>query len=305
MAKQTAIVDSKMQAIVDLTINGLDSEHSRRAYEKALSDFLIWHGQKGKPRLNKATIQDYRSHLQRGDFSASTINVRMSAIRKLATEAADNGLIDQQIANGIARVRGVKSSGVRAGNWLTKEDAQRLLNAPDTNTLKGKRDQAIIAVLLGAGLRRSECAALTMAHIQQREGRWAIVDIVGKRNKIRTVPIASWVKVAIDHWTGAAHIVEGAIFRGMNRHGQIINEQMSDQAIGDLVTDYGRQLGMSNLAAHDLRRSFAKLARKAGCPIEQLQLNLGHGSINTTKKYLGDDLDFDKAASDFVKLSIA
>ena len=103
------------------------------------------------------------------------------------------------LANGIKGVKGVRSEGIRYGNWLTKEQAQDLLNAPDMSTLKGKRDQALLAVLLGCGLRRQEAVNLRRDHIQQREARWVIVDLVGKRNKVRTVPMASWVKVALDN----------------------------------------------------------------------------------------------------------
>ena len=78
------------------------------------------------------------------------------------------------MANGITRVK-----GVRLGSWLSLRQAQSLLNAPDIATLKGLRDRAIIALLLGCSLRRSEVAALTMEHIQQRDGRWCIVDLFG------------------------------------------------------------------------------------------------------------------------------
>ena len=107
-----------------------------------------------------------------------SINVRITAVRKLAVEAADNGLLAPELAGGIARVKGVASKGVRLGNWLSVRQAQALLNAPDATTTKGLRDRAILAVLLGCGLRRSEVAALTVHHVQQRDGRWCIVDLV-------------------------------------------------------------------------------------------------------------------------------
>ncbi|MGD0773917.1 MAG: tyrosine-type recombinase/integrase [Candidatus Solibacter sp.] len=70
--------------------------------------------------------------------------------------------------------------------------AQTLLNTPDTSTTKGLRDRAILAVLLGCGLRRSEVAALTVGHVQQRDGRWCIVDLVGKQGRVRTIPMPTW-----------------------------------------------------------------------------------------------------------------
>lgn len=109
-----------------------------------------------------------------------SINIRITAVRKLAVEAADNGLLAPELASGIARITGVRSLGVRVGNWLSLQQAQALLNAPDIRTTKGLRDRAMFAVLLGCGLRRSEVAALTMKHIQMRDSRWCIVDLVGK-----------------------------------------------------------------------------------------------------------------------------
>jgi site-specific recombinase XerD len=111
-------------------------------------------------------------------------------------------LLAPELANGITRVKGVASKGVRLGNWLTAKQA--LLNAPDATTVKGLRDRAILAVLLGCGLRRSEVAALTFKHIQQRDGRWCVVDLVGKHGRVRTVPMPTWVKVAVDAWATPA-----------------------------------------------------------------------------------------------------
>jgi Phage integrase family len=72
----------------------------------------------------------------------------------------------------------VKKLGVRLGNWLTADQGQALWQAPDRDRIKGKRDRALLAVLLACGLRRHELAGLTVGHLQQREGHWAIVDLV-------------------------------------------------------------------------------------------------------------------------------
>jgi len=108
-------------------------------------------------------VSAWRVSLEERRLGSSSIIVRMSAIRKLAVEATDNGLLAPELAAGIQRVKSAKSIGVRAGNWLSLKQAQALLNAPDTSTTKGLRDRAIIAVLLGCGLRRSEVARLRSA----------------------------------------------------------------------------------------------------------------------------------------------
>jgi site-specific recombinase XerD len=114
----------------------------------------------------------WRVTLEARGLGSSSINVRITAVRKLAVEASDNGLLAPELAAGIARIKGVKAKGVRVGNWLSIRQAQELLNAPDVTTKRGLRDRAILAVLFGCGLRRSEVAALTCEHIQQRDGRW-------------------------------------------------------------------------------------------------------------------------------------
>jgi len=301
MNEQTALTTYQdPRAAIELVTNSLTSEHSKRAYAKALHDFLAWLETNRKPFV-KATIQEYKQSLT---GSPASINLKMSAIRKLATEAADNGLIEQAIAGGINRVAGVTSHGVRAGNWLTKQQAQNIILAPNVQTLKGLRDRAILAVMIGAGLRRSEVASLTFAHIQQRDSRWVIVDMIGKGNRVRSVPIPSWVKLAIDEWTRSADLSHGLVFQSIHKGGYIKHESLTPQAIGDVVKEYGPQIGKPELAAHDLRRSFAKLAHKGGSGLDQIQLSLGHASIKTTEKYLGVSQNLTDAPCDHLGIAL-
>ena len=300
----TTRAQTNIQPVIDLVLDGLTSDHSKRAYGKALTDFLAWHADQGRPPLSKALVQHYKVVLEESGLSPSTINLRLSAIRKLAREAADNGMIDQTLANGIKAVKGVKTAGVRSGNWLTKDQAQELLNAPDVETLKGLRDRAILAVLIGCGLRRSETAALTFDHVAQRDGRWVIVDLVGKGKRVRTVPMPSWAKAALDEWTEAAALTDGRIFRRVHKGGYVDGDQMSAQAVADVVTLYGGLCGYDDLAAHDLRRTFAKLAHKGGAGLDQIQLSLGHASIKTTERYLGIEQDLVEAPCDVLGLHL-
>ena len=137
----------------------------------------------------------YRSHLESRQLAPGTINLRLGAVRRLGYEAADCGLLSADLAAGIRRVKGVKKLGVRLGNWLTAEQGQRLWQVPDKERLKGKRDRALLALLLACGLRRHEAVALRLDHLQQREDHWAIVDLVGKRlapNSLSAVVGAAW-----------------------------------------------------------------------------------------------------------------
>jgi site-specific recombinase XerD len=174
----------------------------------ALDEFLGWFQQAPRPGFTKATVSAWRVSLEDRRLGSSSIIIRMSAIRKLAAEAADNGLLAPELAAGISRVKSAKTQGIRVGNWLSLRQAQALLSAPDITTVRGLRDRAILAVLLGCGLRRSEVAALTFSHLQQRDGRWCIVDLVGKHGRVRTAPMPTWVKVAIDAWTAEADVTQ-------------------------------------------------------------------------------------------------
>ena len=228
----------------------------------------------------------------------------MSAIRKLAAEAADNGLIAPDLAAGIARDKSAKSVGIRTGNWLSVRQAQSLLNAPDVSTLRGLRDRAILAVLLGCGLRRSEVGALMFAHIQQRDGRWCIVDLVGKHGRIRTTPMPNGVKVAIDSWTSNAGHTEGQLFRPVSRADRITGERLGDKAVWQMLRGYAVEIGIPEIAPHDLRRTCAKLCRAAGGELEQIQMLLGHASVQTTERYLGTKQDLVHAPNDAIKLRV-
>jgi site-specific recombinase XerD len=174
--------------------------------------------------------------------------VRITAVRKLAVEAADKGLLAPELAAGIARVKGAKSRGVRLGNWLSLRQAQALLNPPDTTTKKGLRERAMLANLLGCCLHRSEVAAITLAHIQQRDNRWCIIDLVGKHGRVRTIPMPTWVKGAIDSWTSAASLSEGPVLRRVNRSNQVRDAGMSEKVVWQLLQQYAAAVGVPGIA---------------------------------------------------------
>lgn len=288
-----------------MVLDGLPSEHSRRAYERALYDFFHWHREIGRPQLNKAVVQHYAAELRDAGMSPSSVNQRLSAIRKLALEAADNGAIDPQVASGIRAVKGARREGRRTGNWLSRDEAQSWLKAPDTYTMRGRRDRALVAVLIGCGLRRSEAADLTFRHVQQRDGRWVLVDLIGKRDKIRSVPMPNWAKAAIDEWSKASGVSEGIVFRAINKGDRVVGNGITPQAIYNIIASYAGALKKKGVAPHDLRRTFAKLAYKGGAAIDQIQLSLGHESIQTTEDYLGVEQDLTDAPCDHLGLRIS
>lgn len=194
----------ELDQVKALVLDSLDSEHSRRAYSRALDDFFAWHKDAGRPTLTKAVLQTWRARLIDQGLAASTINQRLTSVRRLVKEAADNGLVPDHLAVSVMQVEGVKAGGNRTGNWLTLDQARELFSVPDISTVRGARDKAILI--------------------------------------------------------------------------------------------------SSDISPHDLRRTFSKLARKAGAELEQIMLSLGHESVATTQKYLGVDLNFENAPSDRIKL---
>jgi site-specific recombinase XerD len=291
-------------ALIRIVLGSVDSTETIRAYKRALLDFKRWYIDHDHCLLNKALVQAYVLELKENGMNPGNINLRLIAIRKFAAEAADYDAVDPAIVSGILRIKGMRVEGRRLGNWLTKIQAQKLINSINTSTLRGKRDKAILTVLLSCGLRREEASILTFEHIQQRENRWVIVDLIGKRNSLRSIPMPDWCKASIDQWAECATISQGCVFRRIRRGDHLASDCMTAQAIYDVVTKYAGRLGLKDLAPHDCRRTFAKLAHKGGSPIEQIQYSLGHASIRTTEIYLWIEQNLTDAPCDHLGISI-
>ena len=267
--------------------NSLPSKESQRGYRHAIKEFITWYCSEPRLSFNTAVVTRYRIHLESGQLAPGTINGRLAAVRRLAYEAADNGLLSPDLAAGIRRVKGPKNISVRLSNWLTTDQSTALWQVPDPNTLKGKRDRALLGLLLGCGLRGKEAAELDVAHLQRREDQWAIVDLVGKARHVRTVPVADWAKSAIDSWLASAGLSEGRVFRCVCRAGKTWGDGVIERVVWHIVKDRAKKAAIDRLAPHDLRRTCARLCREAGGELDQIQFLLGHVSVETTERYLG------------------
>jgi site-specific recombinase XerD len=210
-------------------LDSVSSPITKRVYNMALDEFMGWFQQAPRTGFTKATVSAWRVSLEDRRLGSSSIIIRMSAIRKLAAEAADNGLLAPELAAGISRVKSAKTQGIRVGNWLSLRQAQVLLSAPDITTVRGLRDRA-------------------------------------------------------DRVTG---------------------EGLGEKVVWQLIKPYAEVAGVPGIAPHDLRRTCAKLCRAGGGDLEQIQLLLGHASIQTTERYLGTKQDLVHAANDAIKLRVA
>jgi site-specific recombinase XerD len=279
-------------------LNSLSSPRSRRNYKFAMEQFISWYCSEPRLALNRTVVLRFRLHLESLGLAAGTINQRLAAVRRLAYEAADSGLLSPELAAGIRRVKGVKQLGCRAGNWLNREQAQSLLEKADGLGLRNVRDVAMTAILFGCGLRRAELAALRKEDIQVRQGYWAIVDLVGKGNHVRTVPIPIWVKGAVDRWLAAVPVTTGRVFRAVSRHGTAWGNGISENVVWYVVKDCALRMELDHLAPHDLWRTCAKLCHVNGGELEQIQFLLGHASVLTTERYLGCKQNLEEPVKD-------
>ena len=290
-----ALTPAQLQ-LRQMVLDSVTSAHSRRAYAKGLD--MLFAFAASRP-LTRALLMEYRASME--DLAPSTVNVRLAAVRKMVTEAKRNGLLSQEEAASLTDVPNIRQKGTRLGNWLTKEQARELLAVPDRSTVKGKRDYAILALLVGCALRRRELASLTVEDIQMRENRWVIADLRGKGGRVRTVAVPLWVKHGINAWQAAGKVEGGPLLRSIAKGGKL-GGSLSDWAIWAVVTEAAKEIGVENFGAHDLRRTCAKLCRKAGGDLEQIKFLLGHSSIQTTERYLGSEQDIAVAVNDSIGL---
>src|ERR1700738_3089819 len=150
-----------------MVVDAVSSPHSKRNYARALDDLFQFCA--SQP-LSRSLLMEWRAGME--SLSPSTINVRLSAVRKMVGEARKNGMLAAEEAANLTEVPNISQKGTRLGNWLPREQAKELLAVPDRATLKGKRDYVILALLVGCALRRQELATLDIETIQLREGRW-------------------------------------------------------------------------------------------------------------------------------------
>lgn len=297
---QTRPQTSGFDQLRTTVLNSVTAANSKRNYALALDELSTFCKER-QQGISRTLILEFRAALQDRELSPSTINVKLSAIRKLVDEAKRAGFIDAEEASQMSDVPNIAQRGTRLGNWLTKEQARGLLAVPDRSTTKGKRDYAILALLVGCALRRRELASLTIEDIQMRENRWVIADLRGKGGRIRTVAIPVWVKQGINAWQVAAKIERGPLLRSLNKVGKV-GETLSDWAVWSVVTESAKEIGIERFGAHDLRRTCAKLCRKAGGDLEQIKFLLGHSSIQTTERYLGSEQEIAVAVNDSLGL---
>jgi len=277
---------------------------TRQQYRKALSRYLAT----GNLLTDMQALQAYAQNLP-----VSSRAFLKSAIR-LVTQDYVTAIQGQATGDNILSVLAVKeridalgkaievrtAKGQKAHTWLSQTQVKALLDTcgPDR---RGQRDRLALGLLVAAGLRRAEAVNLTFTDIVlQPIGKRlrTVLQVTGKGNKARVVPISDNLANALDRWSAIVG-GEGAILRSINQTGEV-GGMLSASAVFEITRAHGALMGKPDLAPHDLRRTFAQLGFEAGIPITQISVLLGHSSTTTTQRYLNLDLDLTTTASDFV-----
>ena len=295
----------RRRRLVQLVTDSVPSATSKRSYRMGLEQFFTWWEREASGKaFSRSLVQRYRAALDGRGLAPRTINLRLAPVRKLAEEAAAEHLLPHATVAEIRSIKGARVLGERTGNWLTKAQTEQLLGLPEKETLKGKRDAVLLWLFVTAGLRREELATLLIDQIQQRDGRWCLVDIVGKGGRVRTVAIPAKTKEVVDSWLAAIPFAGGLLLGKINKGGRFVGQGMTASSIYSHILAYAARLGIV-FHPHDLRRTYGKLAHKGGGRIEQIQLSYGHASLTTTERYLGIDQDLEDAPCDHLGIALA
>jgi integrase len=262
--------------------------------------------------VDPSILDGFRAwRLAAGD-APNTISARLAAIRTFLSICFRDGILtpDQARALDVTpyRVR-QKRDRKPVGRRLTIEEARALRAAVDTGTAKGKRDLAMLELMLFLGLRRDEVATLDLSDFRLDRGRlW--LHVTGKGNKTRRLKLPDNLRQTLQEWLTVACLSldeEGPCFRSVTRGDRVTTKPVDPGTIGRLVAQYGHLAGIApatgsnRLSPHDLRRTAARNAYDNGAPLLLVQAMLGHANLETTAHYIGAFDEDEKTAADYVQ----
>lgn len=273
-----------------------------------MEQFIIWYCSEPRLALNRTVVLRFRLYLESLGFASRTVNQRLAAVRRLAYEAADSGLLSPELAAGIRRVKGAKQLGARTGNWLTKIKRNYYWRRPPGGSSQCPRSRDDIRA------RRLDCAELSSPRLRWRICRsgkdigpswtWLAKAVMS----VRSLCLLGLSK-AIDRWRDLAKVAVGRIFRAVSRHGTPWGKGISENVIWYVVRRCAERTQLDHLAPHDLRRTCPKLCDVNGGELEHIQFLLGHVSVLTTERYLGCKQNLEEPVNDrfgclFVRASV-
>ena len=309
MTTQTAIIAQAQSASLDLkAIDRADLQPTTKAkYKREIENLM----RAGINPLDLDGLTAYADGLKssRKSFLKSALRLMSADFEQnLKGRATPENIA--QIQAGVYRLEAMRGAvkvkahkGTKAHTWLSQKQVSEITKLCG-NDLEGRRDWIVLGLLLGAGLRREELAALTFDALKQQPTRGGkmrdVLQVKGKGAKDRVIPIKPILAQHLREWKEA--VGGGLVARSLGM-GKKLGKSISTVAIFQIVRKYGGLIGLPELAPHDLRRTFAQLGYEAGVPITQVSVLLGHSNVATTQKYLNLALDLETTASDFIPLS--
>lgn len=267
----------------------LGNSQTRRSYENALKDFMAFTGiirPEEFREVTRAHIIAWRDELADRDLSGMTIRHRLAALSSLFEYLCEKNTVTHNPVKGVKRPAVESYEGKTPA--LGDHQARKLLEAPGRDSLKGKRDRAILATLLYHALRRDELCRLKVKDFKQERRGVPHIKISGKGGKTRYVPLHPAAGGLIhDYLEAAGHELEdnGALFRSTsNNRAQGSQKAITPDAVYKMVREYSEKLGFK-IGAHALRATAATNALDHQADIAKVQEWLGHANIATTRIY--------------------
>lgn len=280
------------------------SKKSKRIYENDAKALAKWmQGQELTPdAFTRSDAIDYRAHLEESCQKA-TAKRMLSVARRIFAEQVKSG---NRATNPFEGVKGFKVANETNHIALEKNQARELLGTIDQSSQIGKRDYALISLLLRTGIRRSECAALNIGDIHQEQGHTTATIRHGKGDKRRVVKVPVDVFRAIQEYIESSErqgeSSDSPLFTGFDRWGSTTGKRISDKLIERAVIHYGEAIGVPDLTPHGLRASFITLALEGGATLLQVQYAAGHEDPRTTERYQKRKVNLDDNAVDYIHL---
>jgi site-specific recombinase XerD len=225
-----------------------------------------------------------RNTLKQDGKSANTINLALSAVRGVMKACFHLKLITAEQMLLLKGITAVRSQRLPSGRSLNKRELSKLHRSCKLDqTTIGKRDYAVIALLLSTGIRRSEIIAITLADYNTRTG---VLNIqAGKGDKQRTAYLNTESRVVIRQWLAERGRLPGSLFNPVTKTGTVLNKALSSQTIYDIIKQRSEQAKIERVRPHDLRRTFVTQLLDAGVDINTTRQLVGHTDIQTTARY--------------------
>ena len=292
--------DETFRPLIEMVVASVAAPSTKDRYARKLRLFFQWWEASGRAPFSRHLVNTYLAAEKDRGAQAFDIGHSLTAIKRLAREAAYAGLVDAINLDAILQIKAPPVQGLRMGQWLTSEEVLKLMDLPDRATLTGKRDVVILGLMLYCGLRREEVLRVGFEHVKIVDGRPALVNLRGKGDKLRSIPMPIWLFRALQVWVDAAGLTDGLIVRALMGHNPKAptGKTLNKVCLWHVVKRYARKMGKDDLSPHDMRRTFGRLARKAGIELDQIQQSYGHANLITTQRYIGGTLDFQNAPCD-------